>query len=488
MCGIVGIYSTKPSGATNALAQAFRDLLVLDSLRGFDSTGMFYEDGKGETKYIKKAITGAEFVRDNVSRNSMRGYRYAIGHNRAATIGKVTDELAHPFVYENVCGVHNGTISSWRWLFDDADQSVESDTAKLYSQLDKTDADVKSVIGVLDEAEAGAYALVWRDRRVNELRIARNTDRPLSIAETEDGLVFASEAEFVDFAVARAGLKRVADTFSLKTYTLLCIPLDGESEAYTTEYTPTPKSLGYPTSTSPYLGGHSSGGYYNDYYYQSSQSRARRGMKHYDIYSSWTFTSMPTTLGHDITKAIIKLFKLEIPGMAEEWEKRTSPTDFNGTNISLKDELPWRINVMSSAYTYYNDHCPDAFGTQTLCAYIEDYNPATRSYLGWVCVGDGNVLPIVIDGTSNMGELSDVYSTLKDNKIAVVAVDLMSVRAYSCVRLGLVGVPTTVKLLDSDDWVDVQETHPDLNSTGEWNDWLVFTEQESDSRQLALVQ
>src|SRR3546814_12623264 len=49
---------------------------------------------------------------------SLSGYnsKAFIGHNRAATLGKVNGLNAHPFRYDNIMGAHNGTLDTQSWL------------------------------------------------------------------------------------------------------------------------------------------------------------------------------------------------------------------------------------------------------------------------------------------------------------------------------------------------------------------------------------
>ena len=108
ICGIIGV-------AGDLFAKdlrAFNSLLVLDVLRGRDSTGVL-----GYNKHLKNY----DIIKDACDPITLMGYkRYdgivtaqkqvLIGHNRSATRGKICRANAHPFDADGVCGVHNGTI------------------------------------------------------------------------------------------------------------------------------------------------------------------------------------------------------------------------------------------------------------------------------------------------------------------------------------------------------------------------------------------
>ena len=85
------------------LAKFLRQALIIDTLRGEDSTGMFFvphTTREGEVAdWVKKVGDGYSFVEDELYAERMRklaDYKYLVGHNRAATQGAVNVENAHP--------------------------------------------------------------------------------------------------------------------------------------------------------------------------------------------------------------------------------------------------------------------------------------------------------------------------------------------------------------------------------------------------------
>ena len=112
MCGIVS-YMSETTTYRKDYENMLRDLLIVDTVRGFDSTGLMYEDAT-HTRTLKKAMPGYDFVQLRQAQRALSDYyrgHYMVGHNRAATVGKVGEDTAHPFMFENVTGVHNGTLT-----------------------------------------------------------------------------------------------------------------------------------------------------------------------------------------------------------------------------------------------------------------------------------------------------------------------------------------------------------------------------------------
>ncbi len=220
MCGIIGVAGNVHKKEEDVL----RTLLILDSLRGEDSTGcaFIHKDGK-ET--IAKELGGPFNLFDSKEfENSLKkANRAIIGHNRYATVGGVSKETAHPFDFETLVGVHNGTLKNKYKLLSAKDFAVDS--ANLYHHIEQkglTDA-----LGVID----GAWALVWWDKLEDKLNFLRNTERPLYMTYTENSktVYWASEEWMLGVALGRHGVKFQAITM-LPVDTLLSyeIGVDGK--------------------------------------------------------------------------------------------------------------------------------------------------------------------------------------------------------------------------------------------------------------------
>lgn len=208
MCGIVGV-----AGDINQDAEkAFKMMLVLDVLRGEDSTGIV-SVGKYNNAEVRVAKALGHpfnlFETKPYDKAMAQSHRVLLGHNRYATSGGISRMSAHPFEFDSVVGVHNGTLTNKHELLD-ADR-FKVDSENLYHVIDKRGADeaIKSA--------AGAWALVWWDKGEDVLRIIRNKERPLFICESDDGkqIFWASEMWMLYAALGRVGIKH-SSPFQIK--------------------------------------------------------------------------------------------------------------------------------------------------------------------------------------------------------------------------------------------------------------------------------
>lgn len=231
MCGIVGTIAAYGNGFTMDEARAFRDMVVVDSLRGFDSTGVFTVAHNGNMEMLKEASTGATFVtrKEYAEFNTevvMRGM-FAVGHNRAATRGTVNDVNAHPFcVNDNIILVQNGTYNGSHRHHKDTDV----DTEAIAWVLDAHPTDIQQALQKID----AAYCLVWYNMKDQALYIIRNAQRPLHIAYTEaGGVMYASEPETIMLAASRNNIKLKQAPYLVDADTLFKWQLDTKAKTHT---------------------------------------------------------------------------------------------------------------------------------------------------------------------------------------------------------------------------------------------------------------
>jgi hypothetical protein len=207
MCGIT-LYGSPTASASEL--EFFERALICDTFRGYHSTGAFvgYQDNEKPGSiiaYAKEVGEGWNFINSEswkairnvevkpvvVGRVSTKIHpRFAVGHNRHATMGAKTAENAHPFQHEAVTLVHNGTMDDPSLLVDFRKFEVDSDNI-CYS-INKVG--IEETIKTMD----GAYTLVWHDARDNTLNILRNSERPFHLLETVGGdWLGASEKEML---------------------------------------------------------------------------------------------------------------------------------------------------------------------------------------------------------------------------------------------------------------------------------------------------
>lgn len=203
MCGLVGM-AGKLHGKND---QVFKNLLVMDSLRGEDSTGAAFVQRYEEDKVTVVKEVGDPFVllynnRFNTQIN--KSNRVLIGHNRFATVGGVSRATAHPFNFDTLVGAHNGTLQSKYRLKNNLDYKVDSEN--LYHHIEENG--LQDAINQL-HGNGNAWALTWWDKDKQTINFLRNKERPLWLAYAKDAQViyWASEVAMLVAALARHGIE-----------------------------------------------------------------------------------------------------------------------------------------------------------------------------------------------------------------------------------------------------------------------------------------
>ena len=225
MCGIIGVFSTANWGLHDDEFKTFYNLLVADSARGEDGTGVYWKDALDDKRwFFKQADPTHKAIGKQALYDMISDAKFVVGHNRAATLGSIDTEHTHPFNHGSVLGVHNGTVHGWDKLGLTDDALMDSDA--IIKALGEADPDPEAVDEVLKKISTGAYALVWHDDRVDELRIVRNSQRPMFIVSTDRAVWFGSELRMVEWALYR-NTEPPRTSFKLDTHTLLRIPSEG---------------------------------------------------------------------------------------------------------------------------------------------------------------------------------------------------------------------------------------------------------------------
>lgn len=217
ICGIIGM-----AGDLSAKhEQAVRTLLILDSLRGEDSTGVVAVSKFGHNVKIAKQVGDPFqlFEHKSYDKTFQGTQRAIIGHNRYATTGVINRNNAHPFDHETCVGVHNGTLKTKYLLANPGNYQVDSDN--IYHHIDRHG--LKDALKYMD----GAWTLVWWDKDNESINFLRNKERPLIMAWSKDGkaLFWASEAWMLYAALQRHGLE-YQDFFELATDVHMEIAID----------------------------------------------------------------------------------------------------------------------------------------------------------------------------------------------------------------------------------------------------------------------
>lgn len=210
MCGLLGVISHTTGGLARAQLDAFEDMLVMDILRGKDSTGVMGISKDGNEAWVAKAAGHAMGLIADVDYEQFESWAYqkaraVFGHNRAATRGAKTAENAHPFHEGKIVLMHNGTLNTWHSL-KTGRTDIEVDSHAIAHALNTED----NFLDVLSELD-GAYVLIWQDLKDKVIRIASNGQRPLWFGGNADVTILCSEYGFINAAANRRNIKFEAD-------------------------------------------------------------------------------------------------------------------------------------------------------------------------------------------------------------------------------------------------------------------------------------
>jgi predicted glutamine amidotransferase len=223
MCGLVGMILNTTNGPVFSDVTAFEELLYIDALRGEDSTGVAALYNNGDMQVIKDSCDAnyfrstkefTDFKRDFISKG-----RVVLGHNRKKTVGKIDPTTAHPFlINDRFAFTHNGTLHNHKKL-----ANTEVDSEALGIHLTECEGSLVKLEKALAEVE-GAFACAWIDQQTEKVFLLRNTERPLYLAKTQIGYIYASEPAMITLVALRNRIKidsiDPVDTDTLYTFSL----------------------------------------------------------------------------------------------------------------------------------------------------------------------------------------------------------------------------------------------------------------------------
>lgn len=235
MCGIYGIAGY---GINKDDLKVFRELGIINLLRGRDGSGVYEANTRAIRTYEKLNKTKEDFSfflwRHTESSQAAKEPEFRMmenvyadilmGHDRQATVGDVTDENAQPFAHGNIVGTHNGTLR------DNEYRSKKDDRSD--SDLFFEDISIRGVAEVLKDLDHhSAYAISILDKVEKCLYFARSDDRPLAMAinHKRNVLYWSSEPAALRYILNKNGIdfegrntegKAQGSIFSLKAGTL----------------------------------------------------------------------------------------------------------------------------------------------------------------------------------------------------------------------------------------------------------------------------
>ncbi len=218
---------------------AFRDMLIVNQLRGRDATGVIRVANNNTDRWMKR-VGPPEFLIETKEYDKeieASGCKVLIGHGRAKTVGENIHRNAHPFDHGDIVGVHNGTLRSHYSMERSRDFDVDSDL--LYWHINEYG--LEHTVAQLDNA--GAWALVYWNRADNTLNFIRNAERPLYFAHSSDSkaMFWASEPWYFS-TLTRKGIELRKDEngssfYPLPIETHLAYKIDGTKNEPTDIFT-----------------------------------------------------------------------------------------------------------------------------------------------------------------------------------------------------------------------------------------------------------
>lgn len=205
MCGLCGMAMlTKPYQDE---VKFFRELCVVTSLRGEDSSGIAYVN-KDNTNGVIKSLGARRF-------RPVDETRLIMAHFRDATVGKVTEENAHPFDTGRYIGAHNGTMGGGEFW-----EKGKTDSQNLFETIER-DGFEETMSRLRGDRWKHAYALQIYDKQENEVILYRNHHRPLYMATVQGWpgtTVWASEDTALKFLASRQPIPLSLDIQKLEPY------------------------------------------------------------------------------------------------------------------------------------------------------------------------------------------------------------------------------------------------------------------------------
>lgn len=250
MCGITGILDTSTAAFFDKDVKTLFGMMLLNSLRGNASTGVFGVDRQGRVNILKTLGHPYEWnsyqVSDVFWSRMKADYNFVVAHGRLPTKGETVIANAHPFVSDHITLVHNGTLNNYEELNKKFKKNFKVDSQLLTYLIEKEGID--ETLKLI----SGAWAMVYYDESEQSLNFIRNGQRPLHYAmnQWKDRMYFGSEEHYVKWGASVGSPNSEMKVLEFKVNTLYKIKKAGNK----IEMEMIDKSKYYPGYTPSYTG------------------------------------------------------------------------------------------------------------------------------------------------------------------------------------------------------------------------------------------
>lgn len=257
MCGIFGTVNGVAQ-SDKRLADYFFEAMQVGQVRGRDGAGMFQiQDGfSGEIFMDKHQWSGNSFILKDKGNaplllKAANQAFLTVGHHRAATVGKIDDASAHPFLINRddasqFIGVHNGTLNLYG---KEAEEAAKYRVDSEYLMYRMATEGIEETL----KTTHGAVATVCYDTRTpSKFYMYTNGQRPLHFAFIRDNperMLIASEAEMLFWLATRNKISLLKDeVYACKSRRLYTFDNTGKLHDYGINDIGYPATVLYPTT------------------------------------------------------------------------------------------------------------------------------------------------------------------------------------------------------------------------------------------------
>lgn len=180
MCGIVG--ATLPT--KNVIKKQDINLLyLLAEERGGHACGF-----TNITKTVREPVKSPDFL----TKLDIGETSHFIGHTRFKTFGANTADNAHPFEFDGLIGVHNGSIYNFEDLKKKYNQNFDVDSEFTYWMINEFG--LKETLPQL----RGWMAFAYYDKRDDNKLVLYRIAKPLFVGKKDGGVFYASLGDYLE--------------------------------------------------------------------------------------------------------------------------------------------------------------------------------------------------------------------------------------------------------------------------------------------------